>query len=276
MTTLQLISQPQIEVGQHASVTLFGVTLYLDTLIMTIIVLAIIGGLVLWARRRGLTEEAPTGVQNILEMAIEFVGGLVDDTIGERGRRIAPVVITMFLFILISNWLGLIPPVGIHFTSPTADLNTTLALALVTFLLAQYLAVRNRGFFGYLKHFFKPYPVLAPINLLEELSKPVTLSFRLFGNILAGEVMLLVLAFFAGGFLMGVAQIFQGSFLRVIIGVLAGIGVVAVFLFDIIWVGFSIFIGAIQAFIFTMLSIAYFGQALEHEESEQAAVAQGG
>jgi F-type H+-transporting ATPase subunit a len=158
---------------------------------------------------------------------------------------------------------------GIHFTSPTADLNSTLALALVTFILVEYYAFRNRGALGFFKHFLEPFPFLAPINLIEELSKPVTLSFRLFGNILAGEVMLLVLAFFGGGFLIGTEQLLQG---HVLIGSLAVLGVIAIFLFDIVWIAFSVFIGAIQAFIFTMLTIAYFGQAMEHHEPGQPTV----
>jgi F-type H+-transporting ATPase subunit a len=269
VTRLALVDQPQIEIGEHPSINLFGFTLYTDTLIMIIVVLAIIAALVWWARRRGLTEAAPTGVQNLLELAIEFVTGLVQDTIGERGRRVAPVVITMFLFILLSNWLGLILLPGTHFKSPTADLNSTLALALVTFILVQYYAIRNRGFLGYLKHYLEPFPILAPINVIEELSKPVTLSFRLFGNILAGEVMLLVLLFFGGGFLLAIGQLLQGN---VVIGALGLLGELLVFAFDIIWIAFSIFIGAIQAFIFTMLTIAYFGQAMEHHEAGQPTV----
>jgi len=269
MTRLALVTQPQIEIGQHVQIQVFGLTIYVDTVVMIAIVLAIIAGLVFWARRRGLTEEAPTGVQNVLEYAVEFVSGLVEDTIGERGREIAPLAVMMFIFIIVANWLGLVQIPGIRFTSPTADLNSTLALALVTFVLVEYYAIRNRGFRGYLKHFLEPFPVLAPINLIEELSKPVTLSFRLFGNILAGEVMLLVLAFFGGGFLLGVGQILQGSFSHVLVGALAILGVIAVFVFDVVWIAFSIFIGAIQAFIFTMLTIAYFGQAMEHHESGQ-------
>jgi F-type H+-transporting ATPase subunit a len=272
MTRLALVTQPQIEIGQHTSVKVFGFTVYTDTLIMILVVVAIIGGLVLWARRRGITEGAPTGIQNLLEMAIEFIDGLVFDTIGESGRQIAPLVVTMFLFIIVSNWIGLVQIPGIHFTSPTADLNSTLALALVTFILVQFYAFKNRGFLGYFKHYFEPIPYLAPINVIEELSKPITLSFRLFGNILAGEVMLLVLAFFGGGFLLGVGQIVQGSLSHVLVGVLAIVGVLAVFVIDIIWIGFSIFIGAIQAFIFTMLTIAYFGQAMEHHEQGQPSV----
>lgn len=266
MTRLALVEQPQIEIGQHPSVNLFGFTLYTDTLLMILLVLAIIGALVFWARRRGLTEDAPSGVQNLLESAVEFVSGLVYDTIGERGMQIAPVVITMFLFILLSNWIGLVLLPGTHFKSPTADLNSTLALALVTFILVQYYAIRNRGFRGYLKHFLQPFWVLAPINLIEELSKPVTLSFRLFGNILAGEVMLLVLAFFGGGFLLAIGQFLQGN---PVVGALGLIGELLIFVFDITWIAFSIFIGAIQAFIFTMLTIAYFGQAMEHQEHGQ-------
>lgn len=272
MTRLALVTQPQIEIGQHTSVKVFGFTLYTDTLIMILVVVAIIGGLTFWARRRGITERAPTGIQNILEMAVEFIDGLVQDTIGEPGRQIAPLVVTMFLFIIISNWIGLVQIPGIHFTSPTADLNSTLALALVTFILVQFYAFKNRGFLGYFKHYFEPIPYLSPINVIEELSKPITLSFRLFGNILAGEVMLLVLAYFGGGFLLGATQILQGSLSHVLVGVLAIVGVIAVFAVDIIWIGFSIFIGAIQAFIFTMLTIAYFGQAMEHHEQGKPSV----
>ena len=263
MTRLALVTQPQIEIGQHVQIQIFGQTIYVDTVVMIAIVLGIIAGLVFWARRRGLTEDAPTGVQNVLEYAVEFVSGLVEDTIGERGREIAPLAVTMFLFIIVANWLGLVQIPGIRFTSPTADLNSTLALALVTFVLVEYYAIKNRGVGGYLKHFLEPFPVLAPINLIEELSKPVTLSFRLFGNILAGEVMLLVLAFFGGGFLLGVGQVLQG---HVLVGALAIVGVIAILVFDVVWIAFSIFIGAIQAFIFTMLTIAYFGQAMEHHE----------
>ena len=107
MTRLALVTQPQIEIGQHVQIQVFGLTIYVDTVVMIAIVLAIIAGLVFWARRRGLTEEAPTGVQNVLEYAVEFVSGLVEDTIGERGREIAPLAVTMFIFIIVANWLGL-------------------------------------------------------------------------------------------------------------------------------------------------------------------------
>jgi F-type H+-transporting ATPase subunit a len=266
MTRLSFIGQPQIEIGQHVSASVFGFTIYVDTLISIALVLLVIAGLVFWARRRGITEGAPTGVQNMLEMAVEFVGGLIGDTIGERGYRVAPLLVTMFLYIIVANWLGLILLPGIHFISPTSDLNSTLALALVTFILAQYYAFRNRGFIGYLKHYFEPIPFLAPINVIEELSKPVTLSFRLFGNILAGEVMLLVLAFFLATFLQGVTQIVQGTVSHVLVGLGAAVLLAVDFIFSVGWLFYSLAIGAIQAFIFTMLTIAYFGQAMEHHE----------
>ncbi len=271
MITLVTFPVPQVEIGHHTTVQVFGQTIYLDTVIMILLTLAIIGGLVFWARRQGLTEDAPHGVQNVLEYAVEFISGLVEDTIGERGLALAPLVVTMFLFILVANWVGLIQIPGIRFTSPTADLNSTLALALVTFILVEYYALKSRGVGGYFKHFLEPFPFLAPINVIEELSKPVTLSFRLFGNILAGEVMLLVLAFFGGEFLNGAAQIVQGTS-HLLTGVLAILGVIFILVFDIVWIAFSVFIGAIQAFIFTMLTIAYFGQAMEHHEPGQPTV----
>jgi F-type H+-transporting ATPase subunit a len=267
---LSLVDQPQIEIGHHSSITIGGFILYTDTLLMTALVLAIIGALVYLARRKGITEDAPTGVQNVLEMAIEFVSGLVEDTIGENGRRVAPMVVTMFLFILLSNWLGLVLLPGLHLMSPTADLNSTLALALVTFVMIHVLAFQTRGFAGYFKHYLEPYPIFAPITLIEELSKPLTLSFRLFGNILAGEVMLVVLLFFGGGFMLAVGQILNGlTFGHVVLSTLGLVGLLIDFGATVLWIGFSIFIGAIQAFIFTMLTIAYFGQAMEHHEAGQ-------
>jgi F-type H+-transporting ATPase subunit a len=264
---LALVDQPAVEIGHHSSIDVFGIAIYTDTVVMTALVLALIGGLIYWAHRRGITEGPPTGVQNVLEYAVEFVSGLVEDTIGERGRRIAPVVITLFLFILISNWVGLIALPGVHFTSPTADLNSTLALALITFVLIHFFSVQAKGWWGYLKHYAEPHPFFIPINLIDELSKPLTLSFRLFGNILAGEVMLGVLLYFAGGFLLAATALLHGHLLK---GALGLSGLILVMVFNVGWLAFSVFVGAIQAFIFTMLTIAYLGRAMEHHEPEHS------
>jgi len=123
--------------------------------------------------------------------------------------------------------------------SPTADYNTTLGLALCTFVMIYVMGLRYKGL-GYFKHYLKSFFFFLPINIIEDLAKPVTLTFRLYGNIYAGEVLIAVLLGLLGGW----THVFGG------------------FLASLAWLAFSIFVGCIQAFIFTMLSIAYFSQAV--------------
>jgi F-type H+-transporting ATPase subunit a len=174
----------------------------------------------------------PRGWQNALEMAVSALLGQIEDNIGPKGKKVAPLIITLFLFLLVSNWLGLVP----GFTSPTNDMNTTLGLALLVVTLVHILGMINRGPVKYLKHFFEPYIPFVFINMLEEVAKPVTLAFRLFGNIFAGEVLLFVL------------------------------GILVPWVVPTAWLAFSVCVGVIQAFIFTMLSIAYLSNALNDEQ----------
>jgi F-type H+-transporting ATPase subunit a len=140
----------------------------------------------------------------------------------------------MFLFILVGNELGLLPSPHI-LTSPTNDLNTTLGLALVSSFMVHFVALRNQGLKKHVKHYFQPFAVFFVINLLEEFTKPITLAFRLFGNILAGEILMEVL------------------YKLVPVGV------------PIIWLIFSLVIGLIQAFIFTILTTSYLADSLREE-----------
>lgn len=144
------------------------------------------------------------------------------------------VLLTMFLFILVGNELGLLPSPHI-LTSPTNDLNTTLGLALVSSFMVHFVALRNQGLKKHIKHYFQPFAVFFVINLLEEFTKPITLAFRLFGNILAGEILMEVL------------------YKLVPVGV------------PIIWLIFSLVIGLIQAFIFTILTTSYLADSLREE-----------
>jgi F-type H+-transporting ATPase subunit a len=134
----------------------------------------------------------------------------------------------LFTFLLVANWQGLVP----GFTSPTNDLNTTLGLALMVVLLVHILGVQNHGL-AHFKHFFEPHWLFIIINLVEEIAKPVTLSFRLFGNILAGEILIIIL------------------------------GILVPYVIPSLWLTFSVVVGIIQAFIFTMLSISYLSGALK-------------
>lgn len=229
----------------------FSAALNLDTVFASLIVYAIILVLALLARRR-LNLERPSGVQNLMEMSIEFVQGFVNDSLSPKlATAIAPLAIALFLYILVSNWLGLLPVGQIlaivaphntlpEFHSPTSDLNTTLALALLVIVVVQAQGIRSKGLGGHFKHFLEPFPALAPLTIVEEIAKPITLMFRLFGNVFAGEVLILVFGSLLPFWAVPIPHIFA--------------------------LGLGLFVGGIQAFIFTMLTIAYIGIATTHEE----------
>lgn len=214
------------EIGAHKLAHFAGMTFHLDTLMMTWLTMAIIILLAVVATRN--LKMKPQGWQNFLEMVVDALLEQIDANMGPRGRKLAPLVITLFLFLVVGNELGLIP----GFTSPTSDLNTTLGLALMIVVLVHILGVVNKGPVRYFKHFFEPYVPFVIINIIEELAKPITLSFRLFGNILAGEILLLIL------------------------------GMLVPYVVPTAWLAFSVFVGVVQAFIFTMLSISYLSNSL--------------
>lgn len=146
--------------------------------------------------RLSLKKAAPTGIQNFFEVIIEGLGNFVEEIMGPEGLHYLPLISSLFLFILLSNLIGLIP----GFDSPTANLNTTLALALVSFTATHYIGlIRHK--FAYIKHFLGPLWALAPLMLIIEvishLARVLSLSFRLFGNMVAKHKLLLVLALLA-------------------------------------------------------------------------------
>jgi len=220
------------EIGVREVAHVAGFSFNVETLHMTWLAMAII--LVIGFLATRSLKLVPTGWQNAIEMVVTALHGQIDATMGERGRMLAPMIITLFLFLLVSNWLGLVPT----FVSPTNDLNTTLGLALMVIVMVHVLGVYFKGM-GYIKHFFKPVPVFVIINAIEEVAKPITLAFRLFGNILAGEILITILLL-----LMPVWMPVP----------------------SVIWLAFSIFVGGVQAFIFTMLSMAYLSNGVQHDD----------
>lgn len=233
-------------------------TLHAKTLVMTWITMAFLLIFVLLGVRN-LTSGKPGKFQNFLEWIVDFVRKLISDNMDyKKGAPILSYLVTLIMFIFFSNMIGLIPnfvaPLfanveflklneifhGAVLMSPTADVNTTLALATLTILLVIALGVRHKGA-SYFRHFIEPNPVFLPIHLIDIVSKPMTLAFRLFGNIYAGEVLISVILLLPGIYVFG--------------GVLAMP----------IWLAFSIFIGAIQSFVFTVLTIAYVAQAVAQE-----------
>lgn len=218
------------EIGAHKLAQLGGFTFHMDTLMMTWLTMALVLLLAFAATRR--LSLAPRGWQNLLEMLVEALLEQMDGAMGPKGRKLAPLIITLFLFLLIGNWIGLVPGLA----SPTNDLNTTLGLALMVIGLVHILGVINKGPVRYVKHFFEPFIPFVIINIIEELAKPITLSFRLFGNILAGEILIIIL------------------------GILVPMWIPIP---NIVWMGFSVFVGAVQAFIFTMLSMSYLANSIQ-------------
>jgi F-type H+-transporting ATPase subunit a len=226
------------EIGKHWSIgpnpapgALIAGILHVDTLISTLLVMAFLIGIALYLRPR-ITSGVPGGVQNFIESMLEFIISTADDLIGvKRARIIAPMAVSLGLFILVSNWVGLLPTGG-RLKSPTADMNTTFALSIIVILYIHFSSVRARGPLKYLKSW------LNPITIIEELPKPVTLSLRLFGNIAAGEILLILLG--------NLPWVLATSPIPTVI-----------------WVAFSLFIGGVQAFVFVMLTIAYYGIGTE-------------
>ena len=221
------------EIGVREAVQIAGFTFNSQTVVMTwltMVVVLFIG----WLATRRLSLVPTSGWQVALEMIIETLHEQAEENMGPRSRGfLSMFIVSLFLFILISNWIGLIPTMA----SPTNDLNTTLGLALLVIGMTHVLGLYVKGG-HYIGHFFQPFAPFVVINIVEELAKPITLSFRLFGNILAGEILIHILLLMLGN-LSTVPSV--------------------------VWIAFSVFVGGVQAFIFTMLSIAYIGSAIKTE-----------
>ncbi len=220
------------EIGVRETVQFAGLTFNWETLCMTWLTMAIVILISVLSVRN--LKLIPSGWQNVVEMVILWLHGQIDAMMGKRGRMLAPLVVSLFMFLLISNWIGLVPTMA----SPTNDLNTTLGLALLVIVLVHVLGLYFKGG-HYIAHFFQPVPVFVIINAIEEIAKPITLAFRLFGNILAGEILIIVL--------LKLMPIWMP-------------------IPSVLWLMFSIFIGAVQAVIFTMLSMAYLANSVKDSE----------
>jgi len=239
VTTAVLASgsiSPSEHVGQFE---LFGLTFNGDTMWTSALAALIVVGLGFYVRSR-VTSDVPNKVQLAYESLTSY---MVEQVQGRMGRRPAefliPLVIFLFVFILICNWLGIVPsghPEVLR--PPTADVNLVYALALFVFVSAWVYGFREQGT-GTLKRFVQPYAVLLPLNVIEEIAKPISLSLRLFGNILAGTIMVSV------------------------IGLIPWWGL---WLPNAGWKLFDMFIGAIQALIFTLLTIMQFFSPAVSEE----------
>ncbi|MCS7460004.1 F0F1 ATP synthase subunit A [Paenibacillus doosanensis] len=247
-------------------ITLGGIRFDLSAIIMIVVTSLIVFILAKVGTSR-LSVDKPGKMQNFVEWIVEFVHGLIASTMDmKKGKSFLMLGITLIMFIFVGNMLGLplgittevtspLPGLGITeqvfneahekgqhlaiawWKSPTADVAVTMALALMVIVMSHYLGL-TRNTKHYLKHYVEPHWAMFPLNVIKEVSKLLTLGLRLFGNIYAGEVLIGVI-------------------------LMAGpLGVIPL----IVWQGFSVFVGAIQAFVFTILTMVYLSQAIEHKE----------
>jgi F-type H+-transporting ATPase subunit a len=227
----------EVSVGQHYYWELGGYQVHGQVLITSWVVLGIIA--VLSFLGNSNLKSTPDGVQNFTELVTEFIRDLAKTQIGEEEYlKWVPFLGTIFLFIFVSNWSGALLPWRIlelpngELAAPTNDINTTVALALLTSIAYFYAGFSKKGL-GYFKRYISPAAFLLPINILEDFTKPLSLSFRLFGNILADEL---------------------------VVGVLITL-VPLVIPIPIMLLG--LFTSAIQALVFATLAGAYIGESVE-------------
>ncbi len=202
----------------------YKMTFNLEVMLMTwLVILFLLAFGYACARHRG---RIPSLFQALGELLVTKLYELTEDAMGkELAKKYAPMVVALFLFLVLCNWIGIIP----HLEEPTADLNTTLSLGLMGFFIAHYVGIKTKGFKAYIKEYFEPMFFMMPLNLIGELAKIVSISFRLFGNIMGGVIIILVVSYLT----------------------------YSVLLPPFLYAFFGLFVGAIQAFVFTMLTIVY-------------------
>ncbi|MGH8286696.1 MAG: F0F1 ATP synthase subunit A [Steroidobacteraceae bacterium] len=247
-------------------------TLHLDTLFFSVLLAVLFGGSFYMAAR-GIKRQGvgvPTKFQNFVEILVEFVDSQVKDTFHGSSRLIAPLALTIFVWVFLFNFMDLVPvdllPAIAHGTGldylkvvPSTDLNITFGLSLTVFALILFYSVKMKGVGGFAKELlFHPFgPWLMPFNLVlnivEHVARPVSLGLRLFGNLYAGEMIFLLLALLTLG--AGVSALLSfGGLLAVTGQILLGLA----------WAIFHILVITLQAFIFMMLTIVYLSMAHEH------------
>lgn len=243
-----LYAAKTIEVGVHPHISLFGLPVDTDIVMSTGLALAIIIFMG-WRLRKTVTDGVPGKFQLIWEILVfDIVGDLATSAMGERGKKYIPLGVTVFVFVLVCNWIGFLPTAmhpgvsGEIFPAPTSDVNLPLALALFVIVWVHIESLRARRVSGYLKHYGQPFALFTPMNLIEEATKPITLTLRLFGNLFSGGLMIVVVS----------------ALLTKAIGP-----------FEIIWKPFDLAIGLIQAYIFMLLTIIYLDMATSHEQAHE-------
>lgn len=218
------------------AISLNGKTYVLaETIVNTWIIVILLSIFAIYVNKKiknAKIDEKPSKFLNFIELIVEGVESLVKSTMGENKMAFAPYIGTLALYLVIANLFGLI---GLK--PPTSDYNVTFGLALITFALTQYFGLKSKGLGGYVKGFFEPFWPLFPLNVIGELANPVSLSFRLFGNILSGVI------------IMGLLY--------------SALGLIAPIITPFLHAYFDVFAGVIQTFIFVMLTMVFVSMAMD-------------
>ena len=213
---------------------------YIVMVLIVAVVLVVLLGLA--ARKR---ERVPGKIQNVLELIIGFFESQLEEVIGPGSRKFLPMIGTVGLFIFVSNMLGVIPGL----MSPTSKLNVTIGCALTVFVYYHYQGMKAQGVLRYLKHFAGPIPALAPlmvpIELISHFSRPVSLSIRLFSNIFAEDVLIVVIAS------------------------------IIPFILPLPFIALSLFTAVLQAYVFVLLACIYISSAVAHDEEHEESPEEG-
>lgn len=226
-----------LEVGKNITEKIGGVTFDVDVIWSTVIAMAVVIALCFYVRKR-LTSETPGKWQLMLEELYLYLKNQVSSLNLPGAKSIVAIAFTLFLFILTANWLELIPS-GHHpeyLISPSGNVNFTLALSFSVIIFIHVQAIRAKGIKGYIKHYFKPYAFMILFTPLEEITKPLTLGLRLFGNLFAGGLMIALIASLPLYF--------------------------PTFVLDLAWKPIDMFVGVIQAYIFTLLTLVYYNSTV--------------
>jgi len=223
------------EVGQYQ---LFGQTLRITTthVCLLIVMLILIGFCIVVGTKMKKAEEVPSGFQNAIEMLVEFLDGLINGVMGKFSPKFRNYIGTLFLFIFFSNISGLL---GLR--PPTADYGVTFALAIISFTLIRFNQFKYQKPKGVLKGLMDPWPFWLPINLIGDFAVPISLSLRLFANILSGTAIM--------------------ALIYTLLGKLALIWPAALHVY------FDLFSGAIQTYVFCMLTMTYITDACKTDEA---------
>jgi F-type H+-transporting ATPase subunit a len=263
LTNNSICLSPDLADGKCSAMNFWQINV--DTVVVSFL-LGLMMVLVSWRLTRKMAAGVPSGFQNFVEMILDFVRGQVRDTFPGHNPLIAPLALTIFVWVWLMNFMDLIPVDLLPWLAqtisgdshmylkvvPTTDLSTTMALALTVFMLILYYNIKVKGLLGFLKMFlFHPFgKFLIPVNivmtLIEEIAKPLSLGLRLFGNMFAGELVFLLIALIGGTLAVGFAAMFWAP-LQVVL--------------DLGWLIFHILVITLQAFIFMVLTIVYLGMA---------------